>query len=115
MHPFLQHAVFTLTDSIRDSALELDVTGDGEIDVSDHKSLLKLLHREFPELKLSINEVGALSSAFEGSTAGSLVIDHFLYSCEQHSLSILQAQSPSPQQLITSNTKKRSSEQRLGD
>ena len=66
MHDILLNAVFNLTDSLRSSALELDRSGDGEIDCVENKALLKLLQKELPEVTLKVNEIGALASAFEG-------------------------------------------------
>ncbi len=97
MHDILLNAVFNLTDSLRSSALELDRSGDGEIDCVENKALLKLLQKELPEVTLKVNEIGALASAFEGS-AGCLVVDDFMYSLEQTALSTLSSQPPSRQE-----------------
>lgn len=99
MHEFLSDAVFALGDSIRAAALDLDRNGDGEIDASDHKALLKLLRREMPELVLAQHEVGALASAFQGTDAGSIVIDSFLYSVEQNALLALSNEPASAQEI----------------
>ena len=96
MHDILIRAVFQLTDSIRQHSLELDSTGDGEIEVDDHRKLLQLLQRELPDVALSPKEVGALASVFEGqSGAGSLVVDQFIYALEETAFLALSPQEKS--------------------
>jgi hypothetical protein len=98
MHDFLIKAVFALGDSLRDAALELDLEGDGEIILNDGKEFLKLLQRELPEVTLTSDECKGLASAFQGNSPGSLIIENFIYSCEQTAFLSLNEQEPSRQQ-----------------